>query len=176
VNHAGGFCVAQGGEMWYTMLGQTICYCDPMHNAITDFLRTSHTCLLLVHPAVSKLEGAAAQLLSVYSWPRLSVGGELSAVLFSETSQRRSRAARQWMKVHFREMAPGPVLCTEIDLLFEPTLKLDPLRLMRDVGRVTRLVVTWPGSYVDNVLAYAVPGHSHYRTWRRPEVFIKVLE
>jgi hypothetical protein len=38
------------------------------------------------------------------------------------------------------------------------------------------MVVTWPGSYVDNVLAYAVPGHSHYRTWRKPEVFIKVLE
>jgi hypothetical protein len=61
-------------------------------------------------------------------------------------------------------------------LLFDPTLKLDPLRLMRDVGRVTRLVITWPGSYVDSVLAYAVPGHSHYRTWRKPEVFIKALD
>jgi hypothetical protein len=147
-----------------------------MHKAITDFLRTSHTCLLLVHPTVSKLGDAADQLLSVYDWPRLSVGGELSAVLFSEIPQRRSRAVRQWMKLHLREMAPGPVLCTEIDLLFDPTLKLDPLRLMRDVGRITRLVITWPGSYADNVLAYAVPEHSHYRTWRRPEVFIKALD
>jgi len=147
-----------------------------MHNTVTDFLRTSHTCLLLVHPAVSRLEDAANELSSVYDWPRLSVGRELSAVLLSETPGLCSRAARQWMKIHLREMAPGPVLCTEIDLLFDPTLKVDPLRLMRDVGRVTRLVVTWPGSYVDNVLAYAVPGHSHYRTWRKPEVFVKVLE
>ena len=80
------------------------------------------------------------------------------------------------MKTHLRDISPGPVLCTNIDLLFEPTLKLDPLRLMRDVSRVTRLVVAWPGSYVDNVLAYAVPDHSHYRTWRKPEVLIKVLE
>lgn len=80
------------------------------------------------------------------------------------------------MKTHLREMSPDPVLCTNIDLLFEPTLKLDPLRLMRDVSRVTRLVVTWPGSYVDSVLAYAVPDHSHYRIWRKPEVFIMVLE
>jgi len=147
-----------------------------MHNAITDFLRTSHTCLLLVYPAVSKLEDAADQLLSVYDWPRLSVGRELSIALLSEPPMRRSRAARRWMQTRVGQMAPGPVLCTEIDLLFDPTLKLDPLRLVRDVGRVTRLVITWPGSYVDDVLAYAVPGHSHYRTWRKPEVFIKALD
>ena len=80
------------------------------------------------------------------------------------------------MKTHLGNISSGPVLCTNIDWLFEPTLKLDPLRLMRDVSRGTRLVVTWPGSYVDDVLAYAVPDHSYYRTWRKPEVFIKVLE
>lgn len=80
------------------------------------------------------------------------------------------------MKTHLREMSPGPILCTNVDLLFEPTLKLDPLRLMRDASRVTRLVVTWPGSYGDGVLAYAVPDHGHYRTWRKPEVFIKALD
>jgi len=97
-------------------------------------------------------------------------------VLLSETPQRRSRAARQWMKTHLREMSPDPILCTNIDLLFGLTLELDPLRLMRDASRVARLVVAWPGSYVNDVLAYAVPDHSHYRTWRKPEVLIKVLE
>jgi hypothetical protein len=72
--------------------------------------------------------------------------------------------------------ASGSVLYTDIDLLFEPTLELDPLRLMRDVSRQTRLVVTWPGSYLDNVLSYAVPGHDHYRIWRRSEVLVKALE
>jgi len=146
------------------------------HNMVTDFLRTSHTCFLLVHPEIRRLEDAATELLSVYDWPRLSVGRELSPVLLSERPQRRSRAVRQWMKTQLRAISPGPVLCTDIDLLFEPTLKLDPLRLMRDASRATRLVVTWPGSYLDNVLAYAVPGHSHYRTWRKPEVFIKALD
>ena len=147
-----------------------------MHTEITDFLRTSHTCLLLVHPEVRRLEGAAAALPSAYGWPRLSVGRELSGGLLSEPVQRRSRKARPWMKARLDEMAPGPALCTEIDLLFEPTLELDPLRLMRDVSRVTRLVVTWSGSHVDGVLAYATPGHSHYCTWRRPEASILVLK
>ena len=41
-----------------------------MHNAVTDFLRTSHACLLLVHPEVRTLGDEANELLSVYEWPR----------------------------------------------------------------------------------------------------------
>jgi len=147
-----------------------------MHNTVTDFLSMSHTCLLLVHPEIQRLEDAADELLFTYGWPRLSVGRELSTVLLSETPQRRSRTAHQWMPTRLGEMSPGPVLCTEIDLLFDPTLELDPLSLLRDAGRVARLVVAWPGSYQDGVLSYAVPGHNHYRTWRKPEVDIVVLE
>jgi len=80
------------------------------------------------------------------------------------------------MKTRLGELSPGPVLCTEIDLLFDPALELDPLRLLCDVGRVARLVVTWPGSYLHGVLSYAVPDHSHYRTWRNPEVYVTLLE
>ncbi len=147
-----------------------------MHNAVTDFLNLSHTCLLLVHPDIRRLEDAVDELLSTYGGPRLSVGRELSAALLSEMPRRRSRTARQWMPTRLRGMAPGPVLCTEIDLLFDPALELDPLRLLCDVSRVARMVVAWPGSYRRDVLAYAAPDHSHYRTWRKPEVDIAALE
>ncbi|MBU0705522.1 MAG: BREX-3 system P-loop-containing protein BrxF [Chloroflexi bacterium] len=147
-----------------------------MHNSIADFLRTSHTCLLLVHLQIHRLEDTADQLLSTYGWPRLSVGQELGDVLLSESPQNRSRVARQWMPVRLGDVAPGPALCTEIDLLFDPTLELDPLGLLRDVSRLSQMVVVWPGSYQGDVLTYAVPEHSHYRTWRKPEVPIAVLE
>jgi len=147
-----------------------------MRKAIAEFLRTSYTCLLLVSPEIRRLEHAADELLPVYPWPRLSLGRELSSVLLSVIPQRRPREARRWMRPRSDELSPGPVLCTEIDLLFEPALELDPLRLFCDVGRVTRLVVTWPGSYLHDVLAYAVPDHTHYRTWRNPEVYVTLLE
>jgi hypothetical protein len=151
-----------------------------MHDAITAFLTTStyHPCLLLVHPDVHKLEDAANELAAAHGWPRLSVGRELSAVLLAEPPARRSGPARRWIEARLRELAPtngSPVLCTEIDLLFEPTLRLDPLRLLRDASRAARFVVAWPGSYDNNVLSYAVPEHSHYRTWRQPSVQIVCL-
>jgi hypothetical protein len=108
---------------------------------IADFLRTSHTCLLFVHREIRRLENTAAGLASGYGWPCLAVGRELSDALLAEQPQRRSRAVRRWMSARLGEMAPGPVLCTGIDLLFEPTLSLDPLRLFRDAGRTTRLTL-----------------------------------
>lgn len=147
-----------------------------MRKAIAEFLRTSYTCLLLVSPEMRRLEHAADELLSIYAWLRLSLGQELGSVLLPVIPRRRSREAHRWMRTRFGELSPGPVLCTEIDLLFEPTLELDPLSLLCDIGRVTRLVVTWPGSHHHDVLSYAVPDHSHYRTWRNPEVYVTLLE
>ena len=146
-----------------------------MHDAVTGFLRSSHTCLLLVHPEVRRLEDVADELSSGYGWPHLPVGRALSAALLAGPPGRRPSEARRWTKARLGEMAPGPVLCTGIDLLFEPGLELDPLRLLCDAGRLTRLVVAWPGDYQDGILSYAVPAHGHYRTWRRPDVAIAVV-
>jgi hypothetical protein len=149
-----------------------------MHDVIQSFggATTYCQCLLLVHPEIPTLEKAATELEERYGWPRLSVGGQLAAALLSEPPSHRPRLAQHWMEDRLSQMAPGPVLCTEIDLLFHPDLKLDPLMLLRRASRVTRVVATWPGNYVDDVLSYAVPEHAHYRVFRQPEALVLVLE
>lgn len=67
-------------------------------------------------------------------------------------------------------LAPGPVLCADVDLLFEPALALDALRVFRETSRVVPLVVLWPGAFTARQLAYAQPAHAHYRVWRRTEL------
>ena len=146
-----------------------------------------HSCLLLVHPEIRTLEQAASSLVLRQGWSRLSVGAELSATLLRvkdltglpdlsglspESPRDRPRAAARWFTSRTEAMVPGPVVCSEIDLLFEPCLSLDVLALLRAASRPTRLVVLWPGSYVDDVLTYAVAAHDHCRSWRRPEVEI----
>ena len=79
-------------------------------------------------------------------------------------------AAQRALERALRESQPGPVLCTDIDLLFEPALHLDPLALFRDNSRAVTIIVAWPGTFTANVLSYAVPKHAHYRTWRNPDV------
>lgn len=149
-----------------------------MQNSIATFLDESahQGCLLLVHPDIGTLEKAAAELEEAYRWPRLSVSGQLAAALLSEPPSQRPRLAQRWMEDRLSQMAHGPVLCTEIDLLFHPDLKLDPLMLLRHASRITKIVATWPGSFVHDVLSYAVPEHARYRVFRRPGVLVQVLK
>ena len=152
---------------------------DSVHDAVADLVATTtyHRCLVLVHTNSRRLEAVANELNTVYGWPHLNVGRELAASLFSGShGPRRSDAARRWFETSLASAAPGPVLLSGIDLLFEPMLHLDVLPLLRQASRTTRLVVLWPGAFENGALAYAVPEHHHYRTWLRPEVSIVPLD
>lgn len=99
-------------------------------------------------------------------WQVISLGKELSEFLVNSGEVDRSRAARDWLVEELRRKSPGPVVCKDVDLLFHPSLNLDPLVLFRQAGRFTKLVVLWAGNFSDGVLSYAVPEHSHYRHWK----------
>jgi hypothetical protein len=94
----------------------------------------------------------------------------LSEGLLSAAPQQYPRQAAQLLSERVKNHAPGPLLCTDIDLLFEPALSLRPLWLLRQMSRKTSLIVTWPGTFRDNVLAYAVPEHAHHNIWTSPDL------
>lgn len=137
--------------------------------AIHRFLSTQpfYPCCLLVHPEIDRLERIALYLVSHYGWPRLALGAVLSEQLLPIAPERRSGETYELLRRAIQERVPGPVLCMGIDILFEPSLALDPLRLLLDASRIVPLVVTWPGSYHADLLAYAQsdPPHAHYCAW-----------
>lgn len=143
-----------------------------LDTAVSNFLASNpyHACLLLIHPEIVRLKTAVSYLAETYQWPTLSIGLALSEALLPIAPQQRPRQAARTLPKLTKEHAPGPLLCTDIDLLFEPSLALDPYMMLRQISRQMKLVVTWPGTYQDNVLAYAVPEHGHYRTWNAPDL------
>jgi hypothetical protein len=140
---------------------------DDLVRTINQFLASPPfpACLLLVHPDPSRLIAAVDQMRDLYRWPDWRTGHELSAALLDVLASDRPAAAANWFAKAAAARKPGPVLVTGIDLLFEPALRLDPLRLLLDIGRTVALIVTWPGQVNNDRLAYAVAGHNHYRTW-----------
>jgi len=142
-----------------------------LNAAIDRFLasRPLYPCCLLVHREIRVLEGAAA-LLARRGWPVVSIGTVLGAVLRDLDPARRPARAFPVLSQAVAEHKPGPVLCVDADILFEPDLRLDPPRLLREISRVAPLVVTWAGGYAGGVLTYATadPPHVHYRAWRDP--------
>ena len=127
-------------------------------------------CLLLVHEEIGQLQRVAQQVVAEVATAPLDIGLLLSEALLSVPEQRRASRVQTVLMAALLARQPGPVLCTEIDLLFEPQLAQDPLWLLRSCSHRTPLIVLWPGSFRDNILAYGVQTHFHYRTWPRPEV------
>lgn len=119
---------------------------------------------LLVEQEIVKLEEILTEIPA--DWQVISIGKELSEFLIASSENDRSRTARDWLVEELRRKSPGPVVCKDVDLLFHPSLNLDPLVLFRQASRFTKLVVLWAGSFSNGLLSYAVPEHSHYRHWK----------
>ena len=137
------------------------------HITVEEQLRdNNHDCIILVHPFISILESARKQCLTDALVVEFNIGKQLSTVLRDVSLGDRGRTAQRWLNDEFRALKPDQVLCTQIDLLFEPTLGIDPLMLFRQIARSKRIIVLWPGDFSNESLTYATPDHSLYRTWQ----------
>lgn len=57
----------------------------------------------------------------------------------------------------------GCLLLDNIELLFDQTLELDPLRLLKQNARTCCVVATWPGDVSEKRVFYARAGHPEHR-------------
>ena len=61
------------------------------------------------------------------------------------------------------------VLLDNTELLFDPSLKQDPLRLLQNLSRHRTIVAAWLGSVRNGALTYAELGHPEYRSYSLDE-------
>ena len=57
------------------------------------------------------------------------------------------------------------VLIDNIEILFEVSLKQDPLRLLQQISRNRTVVATWNGTIAGGYLTYAATNHPEYRRY-----------
>jgi len=62
------------------------------------------------------------------------------------------------------------VILNHCEVLFDKSLKNDPLKLLENISRNRALLVAWPGGYQDGNLIYATPDHPEYRCYTTPEI------
>jgi energy-coupling factor transporter ATP-binding protein EcfA2 len=106
--------------------------------------------------------------------PYLNLNLTLSRRLLELTSKERPLRMRHLLAQALDEQPATTLALDNIELLFEPSLRQEPLTLLQQLSRVKSLIVAWPGSYDDasQVLTYAEPGHPEYRRYQRPEAII----
>jgi len=96
----------------------------------------------------------------------MNVGAALGKRLAKLPQRQRAIQANVAMRELADEYASGDLLLLDnIELLFDQSLKLDPLDLLKRHARALRVVAVWPGEPRDGRLSYAEMGHPEYRDY-----------
>lgn len=121
-----------------------------------------HRLVLLVGESGSGKTEALRSLADELDTGMINVNLELSSALLEMTERQRVLHVPQLLEA-IVDTAKSPVLLDNLEILFDCTLKQDPLRLLQGISRNKLVVASWNGSSEKGKLFYAELGHPEYR-------------
>jgi len=121
--------------------------------------------ILIVGPAGSGKTSALQEVSALTSAPLINVNLELSHRLLDLTERQRPLRTPKILNEITDKAANELVLLDNIEILFNASLKQDPLRLLQGLSRNKTIVAAWNGAIVNDHLTYAVPEHPEYRRY-----------
>jgi hypothetical protein len=87
----------------------------------------------------------------------------LSKSLLERPLQDRPMVLADHLNTLLAHYANSGIALDHIEILFDPALQTDPLRLIQMQARYRVIIASWPGVYDRDRLIYAEPGHpEHY--------------
>lgn len=97
--------------------------------------------------------------------PVINVNLELSRQMLDIPERQRPLRVQRILEQIVAEIDSEVVLLDNIELLFDPSLRQDPLRLLRGLSRNRTTVAAWSGSMENGNIYYAERGHPEYRRY-----------
>jgi len=104
--------------------------------------------------------------------PLINVSLEMSRQLIGLTDMQRKLRAAEILSELVSQFSDELVLLDNIELLFDCSLSLDPLKLLQNLSHNKIIVATWPGRLESSYLCYASPGHPEYRSYRINDIIL----
>jgi hypothetical protein len=106
----------------------------------------------------------------------LNVNLELSRRMLELPKSGRARQVDRIFKAVFADTDSTPLVLDNLEMLFDPALKVDPLRLLQSVSRNQTVVASWSGTFQNGTLTYAEPDHPEYRSYQDVDAVIVMVE
>jgi ATPase family associated with various cellular activities (AAA) len=131
--------------------------------------------ILFVGSPESGKTSALRELADSSGFRLLSLSGPAAARLLELTGRQRQQRIAEIVTALVDEAGEAVILLDDIELLFEPSLAIDPLRLLQGLARNRTVVAAWPGIFADDAISYADAGHPEHRVYRNPEAIIVLL-
>lgn len=139
---------------------------DTLDRLVDDISKLKSKLILLIGPPRSGKSDLLGQLSARRQAQVLNVGAILGRELLTVPNTRRHLQAADLLKSITDDVAEnGLLLMDNIELLFDRTLHISPLDLLKRHAQARRVVSVWPGELRENRLSYAVTGHPEYQDY-----------
>ena len=124
-----------------------------------------HRLVMLVAPAGAGKTAALQDVHERTAAPLVNVNLELSRRMLDLTSRQRALQLPRLLAEIVDISAADVVLLDNVEVLFDVSLKQDPLRLLQGLSRNKTVVAAWSGTIDGEHMVYATPDHPEYKRY-----------
>ena len=124
-----------------------------------------HRLVMLVAPAGAGKTAALQDVHERTAAPLVNVNLELSRRMLDLTERQRALQLPRLLAEIVGASAADVVLLDNVEVLFDVSLKQDPLRLLQGLSRNKTVVAAWSGSIDGEHMVYATPDHPEYNRY-----------
>ncbi len=135
-----------------------------------------HRLVLVVAPQGSGKTAALKEVQQDLGLSFVNVNLEVSRQLLDLTARQQALQLSRIMEDILRGTETEVVILDNIEILFETSLKQDPLRLLQGLSRNRTVVASWNGEIKDKHLTYATPDHQEYRRYPAHELLVVTMQ
>lgn len=129
--------------------------------------------ILLVAPGRSGKTRLLRELAGLLHREPLNLGQLLGRLLAATPRHQRGFVAGERLReLADRELGADPLLLDNLEMLFEPSLQLNPLDLIKRLAHKQPVVAVWPGELRGDRLVYADMSHPEHRDYSRDGVVV----
>jgi hypothetical protein len=132
--------------------------------------------MLVVAPSGAGKTTALQDVQKRLGAPLVNVNLDLSRRMLDLTERQRALQLPRLLREIINDAAGEVVLFDNIEILFDVSLKQDPLRLLQGLSRNKTVVAAWNGSIDGDHMIYAVPDHPEYRRYMVRDFLVASLE
>jgi hypothetical protein len=131
-----------------------------------------HRLILVIAPSGTGKTAALLEVRDRNGVPLLNINLELSRRMLDLTERQRALQLPRLLGDIVASTSGQAVLLDNIEILFDPYLRQDPLRLLQGLSRNKTIIAAWNGSFINGHITYAKPDHPEYRRYPANNILI----
>ena len=138
---------------------------DQVTRKIDQAAELYHRLLMVVAPAGMGKTSALQDVHERTGAPLINVNLEISSRMLDLTERQRTLQLPRLLSEIVNTSQGEVILLDNIEILFDVSLRQDPLRLLQGLSRNKTVVAAWDGFIDNGYMIYATPDHPEYRRY-----------